>query len=177
MKKKTIIIFLGLMLFFSCSDKNNRGNTNESYGIQSSVHSDTISRSFLKRAIVEKGDIETYKRLSLYCGGDRYLQILPYSIAMSEKHDNAMANFDIYNLIVRFCNEGNYKGRYNDTLFANLNEEQKRFAFYYLEKGAKRRHPGCVVILERLYRNGIGLKKDVVKADSIAKVDTPLNPY
>lgn len=177
MKNNIIIHFLLLSLVFSCSEKTNNENYGNSTEIQGSVHFDKKSADASKKKIIEEGDIDAYKRLTLYCTRDRYLEIFPYAIIMSEKYDNHMASYDVYELIVRSCNEKDYKGRYTDALFAKLNDEQKRFAFYYLKKAAKKRNVGGVEVLERLYRNGIGIEKDIAKADSIAKVTIPLQIY
>jgi hypothetical protein len=152
-------------------------NFSSSDEIRNSVYFNKKSADLSKKRVVEKGDVVAYKRLTLYCTRDRYLEILPYAIVISEKYDNGMASYDVYELIVRSCNEENYKGKYSDALFANLNEAQRQFALYYLNKSAKQRNIGGVTVLERLYRNGIGLKKNIEKADSILKVGIPVQIY
>lgn len=98
--------------------------------------------------------------------------LLPISILAADKYNYSNACVMININLVQMANDG----KYHDSLFKNLNNGNKRMSLYYLEKGAKANDLSCISILENLNRNGWGIEKNILKADSLLKVEKKLFP-
>lgn len=120
-----------------------------------------------KFSAVEKGDEEAYKRLGLFYSYNPNLsyEYLSISVIMAEKHHVKRAYHEVYYSIVKIYNNGIY----TSYLFKNLNKQQKELALFYLEKGVKNNEMGCFVELARIYRYGIGIEKNIKKAEGLEK--------
>ncbi|QWT84445.1 hypothetical protein KBP46_13070 [Chryseobacterium sp. PCH239] len=58
---------------------------------------------------------------------------------------------------------------YDITDFAKINQKAKSETLKYLEKGANLNDINYMSKLQEIYRNGIGVEKDVRKVDEIKK--------
>lgn len=99
-----------------------------------------------------------------YYNQENYTEVLSYSLIMSYKHNNKEMIHNVYiNLLSIFTN----KKICVTEDFKLLSEDQKKIALFFLNDGAIQNQIGCIDELEKLYRNGWGVEKNIVKADSL----------
>jgi hypothetical protein len=162
MKYKYLVLVL---LTISCQKKK---DDNNHLGIN---YNDKIIKE-LKDNSIERGDIDAYGRLVDYYSNNpsNFYEILPISIIVADKYsyDNAYAS--IFYEFVKIYNEG--KSDYK--LFANLNEQQRKYVLSYLVQGSQNKSVSSIGILEKLYREGIGVELNIIKADSLKKINQTL---
>jgi TPR repeat protein len=119
----------------------------------------------LKKKIIEKGDHYAYVRLgNYYSDQNRSYELLPYSLILEYKFNNEMVTTNSYNELLATFTQKQYNEGED---FAKLNNEERKLALYLLSSCAKKNKIGCIDELEKLYRKGIGVKKDIKKADSL----------
>src|SRR5690606_33837204 len=89
---------------------------------------------------------------------------LPLSILVAERDKgNAKASIMIFKQMIELFNEK----KFSVSKFQDLPDIEKNFAFSHLKKAASMDNFSAQVYLEVIYRNGIGIKKNEVIADSI----------
>ncbi|MGQ3088648.1 hypothetical protein, partial [Flavobacterium sp.] len=88
---------------------------------------------------------------------------LSVSLIMNHKFDNQRSYYEIYRSMVELNNNFKYEIR----KLANLNAPDKEYAMSYLVKGAKKNDIDCQAELEKIYRNGYGVKIDLKRSDSL----------
>ncbi len=124
---------------------------------------DEVSQS--KREVILSGDVTSYIKLTNYYDqNDNYFEILPYSLKIMDNDKVGYEDFFETYLKIKF----------NDTLDYNnikrLDEEEQNFLIYILNKGALNNSYRCREILSDFYDKGIGVKKDMVKSDSLINI-------
>lgn len=164
---KTILCFV----LFSCAKK----KTETNFNVVNSNYLDSKTVTDLQKKIIENGNIDSYKELILYYSynKDKEIELLPYSIIMSEKYKYRNANYEIFYDIIRLYNNGIYDLKSLNLMDVNV----KNYALYYLNKGAKEKEIGCISTLIEIYRNGYGIVKNSEKADSLYICAKIINPY
>ncbi|WP_219634543.1 hypothetical protein, partial [Flavobacterium chungangense] len=101
-----------------------------------------------------------------YYNQGNYNEFLSYSLIMSYKHNNKEMIHNVYMDLLsiftnkRFCTTKDFK---------LLSDDQKKLALFFLNDGAEQNQIGCIDELEKLYRNGWGVEKNIIKADSLKK--------
>src|SRR5204862_5347173 len=102
---KKIIFLLLVFVFVSCID--NDGSISEK------------ELKTFKENVVSKGDIYSFSMVSLYYDGkNNYYEVLPYSIIMANKFNNANGCKEVYFDIIRINNNG----KFGESLILKLNE-------------------------------------------------------
>jgi hypothetical protein len=172
--KKAILFLVTIFLFLSCNEK-----TDENEIQLKNKHFESNYFSYnqylnLKDKALNEGNSNAYDNLLVYYSANesRYYELLPISIIVNEKYDNIKSNIVIYETIIKTYNNGIY----NDSFLLNLKQPQKDLALFYLKKGTVKRIPSCVKTLEKLYREGIGVKKNEKIADSLGALDIRVYP-
>jgi hypothetical protein len=127
-----------------------------------------------KKEILETKDPFSYFMLTSYYedeNSDFYLEALPYDLLMlKEGNDGAFYRF--YENYLKICNSGKFDRSYID----KLEKPEREFLIYLLQKGALKQDEYCQGELFHFYNEGIGVLKDLKKADSI-KVLFPKNYF
>lgn len=169
---KKIIILITILLF-ACNEKKTIERETPKY-LKTEYFSFDSYMQYKKNAL-ENGDEDSYNRLGLFYSYNPslYYEYLPISIIMAEKHNLTIAYQNVYYATVKIYN----KGIYTSNLFKNLNSQQKEFALYYLQKGHEKGDISATVELARIYRYGIGIEKDIKKAESLEEIIRKDNPY
>lgn len=125
------------------------------------------------------GDWKAFSELGLYYSYNksRIEEILPYALLIVEKHKNYKYSSDVVHSLIEL-----YTGKifqYDGTNVSlisylknleDLNESQRAFALYFLNLGADNKDITCLKELELVYRHGIGIEKNLTKADSLQQV-------
>lgn len=148
MKKLSLIIVFGLS---SCNVPNEVSS---------------VELRELQDSIIATGDAKAYITL-IRCFADKenYYQLLPYSMHMAMKYDNADAYYQLYYDIIKLQNSG----KYDMERIRNLDADSREFVISCLRNGAKKGDRDCQEALSQHYRNGWGLPKNIEKADSIVE--------
>lgn len=134
-----------------------------------------------KYKVLRSGDKFAYSDLILFYSYNKSksFEILPYSLIMVEKHKKYDYCSNVFENLLEFYSGqefGNYYNGKNESLVRYLknleilNEEQKEYALYFLNLGAKNNAIGSVAYLEIIKRNGLGVTKNLKQADSLKKV-------
>ncbi len=173
---KNISFILTVLLFaISCNKKNVMTNPKQSISKSDTVAViiDTASafnnnkvKEFQKN-VIDKGDPDSFVKLIIhYQDKSNYKELHKYSLIMADKYNNG----DGYNMVFESTIALNNNNQYSDiTDFAKINEKAKRESLKYLEKGASLNDINCMSMLAEIYRNGIGVEKDIKKADELKK--------
>lgn len=116
-----------------------------------------------KTRVIDAQDVDSYSSLDgYYSDSERYLEKLPYDLIMS--NDNfASGNFNFYTNYIRIRNSG----KFERTFIKKLDIPEKNFLIYFLKKGALKDDMDCQIELFHIYNEGIGIEKDIKKADSL----------
>ena len=161
MKLNFLLLFV---VFVSCSEKNQKKidvNYNDSRKI------DIKASDSLKKSAIDLGDNYAYGLLVDYYTYTNEPNEMKYFIELSKKvankNNSCGAYYEVYKTTIRI----NSNGVYNDSLFDKLSREERDTAFSYVKKGVKTECPGCIAVLENLYRKGYGVAKSEKKADSL----------
>jgi len=120
-----------------------------------------------QKNVIDKGDIYSFNRLAIhYVDKSKYKELQKYALIMADKYNNGDGYSQVFECIIALNNNNEY----NDiTDFAKINEKAKMEALKYLEKGASIIDINCMSELQEIYRNGIGVEKDIKKADDLKK--------
>lgn len=118
-----------------------------------------------QKNVIYKGDIYSFNRLAIhYEDKSNYKELQKYALTMADKYNNGDGCSQVFVNIVAMNNNNEY---YDITDFAKLNEKAKSEALKYLEKGVSLNDINSASMLAEIYRNGIGVDKDVKKADEL----------
>ncbi|CAA7193827.1 hypothetical protein [Chryseobacterium potabilaquae] len=119
-----------------------------------------------KKNVIKKGDQDSFVRLVIHYGNlSNYEEQYKYALIMANKYNNG----DGCNIVFMSIIAMNNNNHFNINALAILNKKAKSEALRYLEKGAKLNDINCMSMLAEIYRNGIGVEKDVKKADKLKK--------
>ncbi|WP_312902754.1 hypothetical protein [Chryseobacterium taichungense] len=118
-----------------------------------------------KKNVISKGDPDSFTKLIIhYSNLPDYNELNKYALIMADKYNNGDGYSQVFECIIALNNNNEN----NDiTDFAKINEKAKNEALKYLEKGASLNDINCMSKLQEIYRNGIGVKKDIKKADEL----------
>jgi hypothetical protein len=131
-----------------------------------------------KYEVKYNGDWESYSELELYYSYNKSKrhELIPYSLIMVEKHKNYDYCDNVFSNLLEFYSEielSNFYNGENSSLIKYLkniellNKHQRDYAIYFLELGAKHKNTGCISDLEMMNRYGLGINKNLKKADSL----------
>ncbi len=120
-----------------------------------------------KKDVVSNGDPDAFTRLIIHYGNiPDYKELYKYALIMADKYNSGDGYSMVFESIIALNNNNEY---YDITDFAKINEKAKTEALKYLEKGASINDINCMSKLAQIYRNGIGVEKDIKKADELKK--------
>ena len=118
----------------------------------------------LKSDILKRGSQSSYARLdNYYRNSANYIEILPYSMVMTNRFNSNYSYTRILEVIIKMNNEGKYK--LSD--IEKLNKGDRDFVIYYLMKGIDQGDSESIKILSELYKYGWGVSKNLKKSDSL----------
>ncbi|CAM4369951.1 hypothetical protein [Flavobacterium terrigena] len=131
-----------------------------------------------KYEVKSNGDSRSYSELELYYSYNKSKkhELIPYSLIMVEKHKNYDYCDNLFNNLLEFYSEIELSDFYNGEKSSLikylknielLNKYQRDYAIYFLELGAKNKNIGCISDLEMINRYGLGVNKNLKKADSL----------
>jgi hypothetical protein len=136
-----------------------------------------------KYNVLKTGDFRAYGELTLFYSYNKSkrLELLPFSIIMVEKHKKYKYCTAVFKNILELSTDIDIADYYNgkDESFVNylknlkkLSEEQRNYALSYLKLGVKNNDYGSIKYLEIIYKNGLGVPKDLQLADNLKKAKT-----
>lgn len=178
MKLKIVTTFILFTIFTNCQNKNQEvikiDNTENDFKKSNYFDDDRIKTN--KFNVKFNGDWKSYSELELYYKYNKLKQeeLLPYSIIIVEKHKQYKFSSNVFLNFLEF-----YTGKplqYDGTdesltnYFKNIESlkvEQKNYALYFLNLGSINKDKVSILYLEKIYRNGIGIEKNIRKADSL----------
>ncbi|WP_370901637.1 hypothetical protein [Chryseobacterium gossypii] len=172
---KITISLIVLLIFYNCKKTNGEADKNISPSIKVTdtviAISDTVlSKKDLeefKKEVINKGDNYSFNRLAIhYIENSNYKELHKYSLIMANKYNKGDGYSQAFEDIVAMNNNNTYE---DISDFAKINEKAKNEALKYLKKGASLNDINCMSKLQEIYRNGIGVEKDVKKADELKK--------
>ena len=152
MKRKILFFAIALFLFSSCIRKSSISN------------SELIDA---KNAVIMSKAAGSYVDIDLYYSNDYpelYMEQLPYDLIMC-KDNNGYACYRFYENYLKISNSG----MFDKLSISKLDKPEQDFLLYILNKGASLGEYYCREYLYYYYKNGIAVKKDSLKADSISK--------
>ena len=147
---KTNILFLVLIILVSSSCRRSGVNEYELLNV--------------KRKIITEHNHDAYLEL-LETKLEFYEENLPYHLIMSKDSTDGLACFSFYQDYLRIANSG----KFDKNTIIKLDKPEQDYLIYMLNKGALKEDEYCRTYLYYYYKNGIGVKKDSLKADSISK--------
>lgn len=173
-----------LLMLTSCSEKKSekkeRKNSKHEFFSSKYFDADRVEKD--KYNVKYKGDKLSYSELVLYYSYNKSkkLELLPYSIIMIEKYKQYDICTDAFDNLIEFYTEkeslfdGTHKSLINEyRRIETLDNDQQSFCLYFIKVGAKNNDYGSMKCLEVLYREGIGVNRDIIIADSIkSKIDS-----
>ena len=112
-------------------------------------------------------DAISYVDIDLYYSNDHpelYMEQLPYDLIMCKANDG-YACYQFYKNYLKACNSG----KFDKLSIRKLDKPEQDFLLYILNKGALQDEYYCRQYLYYYYKNGIVVKKDSLKADSLSK--------
>ena len=127
------------------------------------------------------GNWSSYSELELYYSYNKSKkhELIPYSLIMVEKHKNYDYCDNVFSNLLEFYSEIELSDFYNGEKSSLvkylknielLNKHQRDYAIYFLELGAKNKNTGCISYLEMINRYGLGIDKNLKKADSLIAI-------
>lgn len=168
-----------LIFIISCSNKNKKNiieNTDSTLMVKpdtAKIIIDTTSAfnrlqiEEYKKNVINKGDPDSFVKLIIHYGNlSDYKELYKYALIMANEYNSGDGYNMVFESIIAMNNNNEY---YDITDFAKINEKAKSEALKYLEKGANLNDINCMSKLQEIYRNGIGIEKDVKKADELKK--------
>lgn len=171
--------WLSITLFITFNCK--KGNNEKDYSMPKTIDtpivyerniiSDTVLSNKdleeFKREVVNKGDNYSFSRLTIhYTENANYKELHKYSLIMANKYNKGDGYRQAFEDIVAMNNNNSYR---DISDFSKINAKAKSEALKYLEKGILLNDVNSASILEEIYRNGIGVTKDIKKAEEIKK--------
>lgn len=134
-----------------------------------------------KYKVLKTGDFVAYSELELFYNYNesKRLELLPYSLIMVERHKKYEYCTDVFEGVLEISTSkkrNDYFDGEDDSLIKylknieQLTKAQKAYAISYLELGAKNNEFGSVRFLEVMNRHGLGVEKNLKKADSLISV-------
>ncbi len=169
---KFVLIFL--IMIFSCNKNRNliteKKNTTAD-DLDASVIIDTAS-TFNKKEIegykndvINYGDNASFTKLIIYYEDKHnYTELQKFAVIMANKYNNGDGFSQAFVNVVAINNNNEY----NDiTDFAKINENAKIEALKYLKEGVLLNDIDCMSMLQEIYRNGIGIEKNIKEADNL----------
>jgi len=121
-----------------------------------------------ERVVVKSQDAGSYVDIMFYYSNDHpelYMEQLPYDLIMCNAKDGAAC----YNFYANYLKIRN-SGKFDKESIRKLDKPEQDFLIYMLNKGALREDMYCQMYLYYYYKNGIVVKKDSLKADSLSKI-------
>lgn len=150
MNKFLILLNLIFLFHFSCTDHKNINTEHD--------------LALCKKEVMFNYDLTSYIKLSNHYNTENNFQdFIPYTIRMMDSLD--IAHYDFFNSYLGIKSSKDYK--IDD--FFKLEKPERDFLLYILQKGAKAGDDYCREKLIGFYSEGIGLPKNVIKADSLKK--------
>jgi hypothetical protein len=148
-KTKWIIYILFITLYTSCTNN----------GI---LKDNEIPQ--IKKLILSKGDQAAYIDLMIYYEDKmQYEALLPYSIIMANKYDNANAYYQIYFCIMRIYNNGQFDYKF----IKNLDLDSRKFVLDNLQNSAQLGDNSAKEYLAKYYAEGVYLPKNIELAKKL----------
>lgn len=182
-----ILLLFTILIFISSCKKTTKTNTSRDNT------TDIISNEVMDDYSLNKDKLREYKFNALLNGDDssygrlveHFLQnddpcenILPYSIIMADKYNNASACY--YTYICLLCVHSD-KIQNDNSIINQFDKNEIERVLYYLNKGSKLNHYACTFNLVDIYKNGYGVEKNRIKADSLETVlesiEIPITHY
>lgn len=130
------------------------------------------------------GDVSAFGELSVYYSYNKSKkeEFLPYILLMVEKHKNYRYFTIAFDSFLEFFSGRNidYDGteksliRYLKNL-EKINSAQKEYLLYFVRLGAANNNIESINLLELLNREGVGMEKNLFKADSLKNVSKNFN--
>jgi hypothetical protein len=120
-----------------------------------------------KRVVVTSQDAGSYVDVTLYYSNNHpelYMEQIPYDLIMCNANDANACYFFYVN-----CLKLHNSGKFDKASISKLDKPEQDFLLYILNKGASLGNEYCQSYLYYYYKNGIVVKKDSLKADSISK--------
>lgn len=134
-----------------------------------------------KYKVLKTGDFVAYSELELFYNYNesKRLELLPYSLIMVERYKKYEYCTDVFDGILEICTGKKIYDYFNgkdESLIEylknaqQLTKQQKMHAVSYLELGAKNNEFGSFRYLQVMNMYGLGLEKNLKKADSLKNV-------
>jgi hypothetical protein len=118
-----------------------------------------------KKEVILTHDASSYLDLTChYSDSLEYMEQLPYDLIMCNAN-NCAACYNFYVNYIKACNSG----KFEKASICKLDKPEQDFLLYILNKGALKGDEYCRSYLYYYYKNGIVVKKDLLKADSLSK--------
>jgi hypothetical protein len=175
----TVVLFI-LSILMSCQNKKENSLVEKGkVNFKKSNYFDEDRIKSNKYDVKYKGDRSAYSELILYYSYNklRKEELLPYSLIMVEKHKQYDFCTNVfYNLIEFYSEKENQFDGTSASLIREykkielLNEDQRKFCLYFIKLGTRNNDIESLNCLEVLNRKGIGMKKNLVKADSLKNI-------
>lgn len=176
-KLKIFILVTSIQTIISCQEKKQDNKQFENFKKSEYFDENRIKED--KYKVKYYGDVSAYSELSVYYSYNesKKEEFLPYILLMVEKHKNYKYCTVAFNAFLEFYSgeEIKYDGTEKSLILflkniEKLNEDQKEFLLYFVKLGAINNNFESVNLLELLNREGIGVEKNQIKADSLKKV-------
>ena len=151
MKQTILYLIITLVLMSSCS--------------KSRITDSQLEES--KRVVTMSHDVISYNDINFYYSNDHpelYMEQLPYDLIMCKANDG-YACYQFYENYLKISNSGKFDKLY----ISKLDKPEQDFLLYILNKGARLGDEYSQRYLYYYYKNGIVVKKDSLKADSLSK--------
>ena len=121
----------------------------------------------VKKAVVISQDVISYVDIMTYYSNyhpELYMEQLPYDLIMCNANDAGAC----YNFYVNYIKIRN-SGKFDKVSISKLDKPEQNLLLNILSKGAVLKDEYCRSYLYYYYKNGIAVKKDLSKADSLSK--------
>jgi TPR repeat protein len=147
------IIYISFLILASCTRTQNNEKKSRIEIIQD-----------LRIQAITNGDDYSYGTYIDFVNQEnKYYDMLTISLIMNHRYKNEKSYYQIYRAIVSMNNNSPYHPKQLEY----VQEIDRNYALYYLKEGAKRNDIACQTTLEKIYRNGYGVKVDSKKSDSL----------
>lgn len=179
MRKKIIIYSVLLISIISCSNKNEKNITENTDSkliakpdtMKTIIDTASVFNKFqieeYQKNVINNGDPDSFVKLIIHYGNlSDYKELYKYALIMANEYNSGDGYNMAFESIIAMNNNNEY---YDITDFAKINAKAKSEALKYLKKGASLNDINCMSKLQEIYKNGIGVEKDVKKADEIKK--------
>jgi len=186
MKTLRIVLLMSCFSFIFCQEKKEdvkKGNGNKEEFKKSKYFKEERIKDN-KYNVKYNGDEHSFSELELYYSYNnlRKEELLPYALIIVEKYKKYKYCTAVFNNLIEFYTgkEFQYDGTEKSLIlflrnFEQLNIAQKQYVLYFLELGAENRDFGSLNFLKLLNREGIGMKKNMIKADNLQNIISSIN--